>query len=374
MNPSQPATASAPARSVTVPSPPAAHDLGCVIHLHSTYSDGTASVDEIVAAARSTGTDVVLLTDHDTLGARDDGREGWYDEVLLLVGVEVSPEGGHFLAFGVDETPSKAGGVASVPDAVAALGGFGFAAHPFSAGSRMAERLRLTRRMGRPHGWPPELRGGLAGIELWSLTTDAAESWRHPLEAFSYMRHPEHHLDGPPAHHLAGWDELCASARVVAVGGLDTHQHGFRVRGKLVTPMPNERYFGLLRTHVLCDQAPSRDLDTDSAAVLESLREGRCYLGVDAIAPARGFRYWGEAADDVVVMGSERAAGDWTLNACLPRNAETTLLRDGRVVASSGGRELSYRASEPGVYRIEARLPYHGRTRPWIYSNPIYLR
>lgn len=374
MNPSQSATASARAQSVTVASPREAHDLACVLHLHSTYSDGTASVDELVEAARATGTDVVLLTDHDTLGARDDGCEGWYGDVLLLVGVEVSPSGGHFLAFGVDETPSKAGGEASIPEAVAALGGFGFAAHPFSAGSRMAERLRLTRRMGRPHGWPAELRGGLAGIELWSLTTDAAEAWRHPLEAFAYMRHPERYLDGPPAHHLEAWDELCAVARVAAVGGLDTHQHGFRIRGRMVTPMPNERYFGLLRTYALCDQPPSHDLAADSAAVLESLREGRCYLGVDGIAPARGFRYWGEGADDLVAMGSERAAGDWVLRALLPRKGDATLLRDGRPVASAQGLRLEHRVNEPGVYRIEAKLEIQGRLRPWIYSNPIYLR
>ena len=356
-------------------SPPEAHDLACVLHLHSTYSDGTASVDEIIEAARATDTDVVLLTDHDTLGARDDGREGWHGDVLLLVGLEVSPSGGHFLAFGVDEAPSKDGGEASIPEAVAALGGFGFAAHPFSAGSKMVERLRLTRLLGgQPHDWPTELRGGLAGIELWSLTTDAAESWRHPLEAIAYMRHPERYLDGPPAHHLETWDELCAVARVVAVGGLDTHQHGFRVGGRMVTPMPNERYFGLLRTYALCEQPPSRNLAADSAAVLESLREGRCYLGIDGVAPARGFRYWGESTDDVIVMGSEHAAGDWALRAVVPRAAEITLLRDGDVVARSRGRELEHRTNEPGAYRIEVKLEIHGRIRPWIYSNPIYLR
>ena len=375
MNPAQSATARSRARSVTTTSPPEAHDLACVLHLHSTYSDGTASVDEIVEAARATDTDVVLLTDHDTLGARDDGREGWHGDVLLLVGVEVSPSGGHFLAFGVDETPSKDGGEASIPEAVAALGGFGFAAHPFSAGSKMVERLRLTRLLGgQPHGWPTELRGGLAGIELWSLTTDAAESWRHPLEAIAYMRHPERYLDGPPAHHLEAWDELCAVAPVVAVGGLDTHQHGFRVGGRMVTPMPNERYFGLLRTYALCDQPPSRDLAADSAAVLESLREGRCYLGIDGVAPARGFRYWAESTDDVAVMGSECAAGDWALRALLPDTGEATLLRDGRAIAHARGHALEHRVEEPGVYRIEARRESHGRLRPWIYSNPIYLR
>lgn len=350
------------------PVAPALHDLSCVIHLHSTYSDGTASVEEILEAARNAGTDVVMLTDHDTLGARDDGWEGWHDGVMLLVGTEVSPRGGHYLAFGIDEAPSNADGEEAIPAAVEAAGGFGFAAHPFSEGSRMSKRI------GKPHGWPREGLAGLTGIELWSLTTDAAESWRHPLQAIAYMRNPEAYLDGPPQRHLTAWDELCASRRVVAVGGLDTHQHGFRVRGRMITPMPNERYFRLLSTYALCDRPPTGELAADSGSVYAALQEGHCYLGVDAIAPARGFRFWAEDGEDVAVMGDERLSGGWRLRACAPAEAELSLLRDGRVVATATGDAIEHDAHEPGVYRIEARRRHGGRLRPWIYSNPIYLR
>src|ERR687896_652548 len=79
------------------------HDLACVVHLHSTYSDGTGTVREIARAARRARADVVLLTDHDTLEAKDRGEEGWYRDVLLLVGTEVSPRRrNHYLAFGID--------------------------------------------------------------------------------------------------------------------------------------------------------------------------------------------------------------------------------------------------------------------------------
>lgn len=67
------------------------HDLSCAIHVHSTCSDGTATVPEIVEAARESGRDVVVLTDHDTMRARELGHEGWHGAVLLLVGEEVSP-------------------------------------------------------------------------------------------------------------------------------------------------------------------------------------------------------------------------------------------------------------------------------------------
>ena len=70
-------------------------DVSCVIHVHTTYSDGTATVAEVLDAARTSGADALLVTDHDSLGARHDGLEGMHDGVFLLVGTEVSPEHGH---------------------------------------------------------------------------------------------------------------------------------------------------------------------------------------------------------------------------------------------------------------------------------------
>ena len=76
------------------------NDLSCVVHVHSTFSDGHATVEEMLADARAAGAGALLLTDHDLLEARRQGWEGWHDGVLLLVGHEISPRGGHLLAFG----------------------------------------------------------------------------------------------------------------------------------------------------------------------------------------------------------------------------------------------------------------------------------
>src|SRR5881227_4408906 len=115
--------------------PPLLHDLACVVHLHSTYSDGTGTVPQIAAAGRDAGVDVVLLTDHDTLEAKRRGEEGWYGSVLVLVGEEVSPRGrNHYLAFGLDEPIDHTGlDSAGIVRAVEEAGGFGFAAHPWSS-------------------------------------------------------------------------------------------------------------------------------------------------------------------------------------------------------------------------------------------------
>ena len=74
----------------------------------------------------------------------------------------------------------------------------------------------LARRIVPPHGWPAlDDPRGYDGLELWSLTTDAAEGWRTPAEALRWLRDPQPEVaKGPPAHHLRRWDELSARRRV----------------------------------------------------------------------------------------------------------------------------------------------------------------
>ncbi len=353
------------------------HDLACAVHLHSDYSDGTASIPELMEAARQADRDVVLLTDHDTLGAKDDGHEGWHGSVLLAVGLEVTPRAGHFLAFGVsDKIKHKGMPEAEIPLAVAKAGGFGFVAHPWSKGARILERYGRFVKRGWPHGWQDLDGEAITGIELWSVTTDASEDWRGPVDAIRYMVNPEGQLDGPRPEDVAAWDRICAERRFVAIGGLDAHQHGVRVRGRLWSPMKNARYFAMLSTYVSLTNAPQggEHGEADLALVYDALREGRCYISVDAIAPGRGFRFWGESDSGTAMMGEEHAAGKWTLRADLPGRARVALLRNGETIAEAEASTLEAEASEPGAYRIEARRHWRKRERPWIYSNPIYLR
>lgn len=362
----------------TVPAEPGRlHDLACAVHLHSDYSDGTATIPELIEAAREAERDVVLLTDHDSMGAKDDGYEGWHGQVLLGVGLEVTPRAGHFLAFGVDKKIKHKGvPEAEIPTAVARAGGFGFVAHPWSKGARILERYGFLVKRGLPHGWQEIDGDDIAGIELWSLTTDASEDWRGPLDAVRYLVAPEAQLDGPRAEDVIAWDRICERRRFVAIGGLDAHQHGVRVRGRLWSPMRNARYFGMLSTYVSLFEEPRRGEHgpTDLALVYEALREGRCYISVDAIARGRGFRFWGESRGETVTMGEERQAGEWTLRASVPEQARILLLRNGSPLAEVEGALIEQTVSEPGAYRIEAHRHWRKRERPWIYSNPIYLR
>jgi predicted metal-dependent phosphoesterase TrpH len=128
--------------------PPDSVDVSCVVHVHTTYSDGTASVGELVAAAAEAGADAVLVTDHDSLGARRDGWEGRHGKVVVLVGTEVSPKQGHYLAFGVDrEIPHGGRSALEIAEAVRGAGGVGFAetgARPRSRPPRTTRRTRTA--------------------------------------------------------------------------------------------------------------------------------------------------------------------------------------------------------------------------------------
>jgi hypothetical protein len=344
------------------------NDLACVVHLHSIYSDGTGTVPQIARAGRRAGADVVLLTDHDTLEAKDRGEEGWYDDVLLLVGTEVSPRRrNHYLAFGIDRTIDHDGlDAAGICRAVREAGGFGFAAHPFSRGS---DRFR-DRAPGMPFD---DLEcEALHGVELWSFVNDTGEAVDSVADMVRFVTMPARMLDHPPERNMRIWDELCRARRVVAIGGLDAHQFGKRIGPVVpIRVMAYRRSFRFIRTHVLCEEAPNGELGHDREQVYGALRTGRCYIAVDSVAPGKGFRF---EADDLA-MGAEAPAGvRRTLRARVPLPARLSLLRDGVEVAGAVGDAIEHEVEEPGVYRVEAYRRAKGRERTWILSNPIYLR
>jgi hypothetical protein len=335
----------------------AQYDLSCVVHVHSTHSDGTGTVPEIVRAAARTSADVVLLTDHDTLAARRAGEEGWHGNVLLLVGEEVTPPNrDHFLAFGLEREANAHQTAAGICASVAEAGGFGFAAHPFSTGSQ-----RFSRIAGMP--WTDIDCGALAGLEVWSFVTDTAEAIGSIPEIMSFIAAPGRKLRHPPARNLAEWDRLCEQRRVVGIAGIDAHQIGIRVRDRVpIRLMSYARSFRHLRTHVLCEEPPSGELERDRDQVFGALRAGRCYMAVESLGSPRGFGF--------ERMGEELAFEHQTLRASTPKPAKLRLIRNGELIEERDGSELEYETRERGVYRIEAHLS----DRTWILSNPVYLR
>jgi hypothetical protein len=327
------------------------------VHVHSDYSDGSGSVDEIIAAAEAAELDFVLLTDHDNSHAARDGYGGRYGKVLLVVGAEVSPPGGgHCLAIGAGEV----GSYRWMPEKhylhrLRREKADVYVAHPEG---RVKATFGLNLRQW--HIWESE---HFDGIEIWSYMHD----WVEKLNPFSipyYYLFPERAIEGPNEKVLGLWDRLNLHRRVTGLGALDAHAvtMGFG----LLTAFKYEFLFRTILTYALVDEWGA-DAEADTLALRAALREAKAFVAHEGVAPAEGFDFRaGEAA-----MGARKDfAGAETIRVRVPARAEITLVHNGRRREAMQGTAAEFAAEEPGVYRVEARIG----GRPWIFSNPIVLR
>ncbi|MFB7085565.1 CehA/McbA family metallohydrolase [Streptomyces sp. NPDC056296] len=71
-------------------------------HLHSVYSDGRYTLAEIAALARAAGLDFINSSEHNTHSAHAHWAEVAGDDLLILLGEEVTTRNGHVVALGTD--------------------------------------------------------------------------------------------------------------------------------------------------------------------------------------------------------------------------------------------------------------------------------
>ena len=365
------------------------HTVRGVYHVHSRRSDGSGTVPEIAAAAAAAGLDFVILTDHgDATGV---APPAYHDGVLMIDGVEISTDGGHYAAVGLGVAPYPLGGDArGVVEDVRRLGGFGIAAHPTSRRPALA--------------WSdPSL--PLDAVE-W-INGDTAwrdENWTSLLRVlFGYWIRPSESLAlllARPEPALALWDELASARRVVGLGAVDAHarlatgsdDEGYGGAGpagdrseEVSLRLPDyESVFRALSVQVELDRPLGSSAGPDASAILSSLRNGRVYTVVDAIARPAWFSWTGETVDGNSIRMGEWTAGDATVTLtariAAPDDATFTLRRNGEpVVAGEPGPTLTYRTpvapNDWTAYRVEVFLPEAPGSPPvpWIVGNPIYV-
>ena len=336
------------------------HEYVGSIHLHSIYSDGGGTVREITAAARRAGLDYVVLTDHDTLRPRDDGWQGWRDGVLLVVGVEVTCRGrSHVLALNARNVAGlRWKPLRRVLFDLENQGAAAFIAHPHPA-----DIMGISLKAGELVDWDVP---GFSGLELWTFMHDICDRltpWRMPSFLYTWPRY----VRGPNPETLAHWDRMIRDRRFPVVGALDNHALAIPFLGKRF--LSYEEGFRTLRTHVLAEEISGTRQDADR--ITRALCRGRAFLAMDLWADARGFRFEAEDGNETVLMGDERLMrGPVVLRVRSPVPADLAIFRDGFPVAKASGTDLEFRADAPGAYRVEARLG----GKPWVYTNPIYLR
>jgi PHP domain len=142
------------------------------LHMHTTYSDGSGTVEEVLSfAEKRTSLDVIAITDHDTiegaLYARDLVQEGQY-RFDLIVGEEISTREGHLLALFLEKRIAPGMSIERSIDEVHAQGGIAVVAHPFNRVFRHSvQRSVMNRLLAQPEVHPDgveTLNGSFAGI------------------------------------------------------------------------------------------------------------------------------------------------------------------------------------------------------------------
>ncbi|MER7683692.1 CehA/McbA family metallohydrolase [Streptomyces sp. NPDC097610] len=71
-------------------------------HLHSWYSDGRRTPAEIAALARAAGLDFINTSDHNTHSSHAHWADQAGDDLLIMLGEEITTRNGHVLALGTD--------------------------------------------------------------------------------------------------------------------------------------------------------------------------------------------------------------------------------------------------------------------------------
>jgi hypothetical protein len=196
-----------------------------------------------------------------------------------------------------------------------------------------------------------------------------------------WLRDPETAIAaGPPTEHLRRWDALSARRRLPALGGLDGHQPGVRVGGRVRSPLSHRSTFDLLRTHLLCERPLTGVPETDWRTVLGALRSGAAWLTCPYVAPAAGARLWGERPDgSVVAMGAESPSGRCLLRVRLPRAADLTVVATARPGGACTRRRWISRlareastASRPGSGDACGSCPTPFTCDEAIMSDPLH--
>jgi len=343
-----------------------------VVHVHSSFSDGTGKCDEIASFANEVGLDFCLLSDHNTLRGKDNGFEGWYGNTLLMIGCEINDKfnQNHYLAFGIDKNPSTRLPAKEYVKYVKDSGGVGFIAHPMEKRSSMKEHP--------PYPWNEWTSEDFDGIEIWNHMSEWMEGLTEENK-YNYFMHPLKSVAGPNPDVIKLWDNLNQKRKVVGIGGIDAHAHKVNLLGFFeVEVFPYKVLFKSVRTHILTEKKleakkgkKSHSIEEEKKIVYSALAHGRSFVSNNYRADAKGFRFFAQNSEGIFHMGDTIAKPRKVrLKVILPNlSAKIILIRNGESIDEIENTEAEFIINSKGNYRVEVLLDNY----PWIYSNPIRI-
>jgi hypothetical protein len=347
-----------------------------VFHVHSSLGGhSTGTLEEVVRAASSERLAFVVMTEHPSplVNTAAATLSGVHEGVLFVGGSELAAsDGGRIFVVPGMSAPAQNPPLQELVTRAKSEG-----------------RLAVV-------GYPEEIRdwrlSGYDSVEVYNLYTNAKRINYATLlfdGLWSYCGRPEllfARFYERPVESLRRWDELNAAGtqRVYALAGNDAHANvGLSLREQTGRELfgvrldPYERSFRVVRNHVLLEKGARLDAES----LLAALRAGRGFVAFDLFGDSNGFRFTADNGTERRTLGEEiqlPANGAVRLTARSPVKCRTVFFRDGqavREVPDSAQAEMT--ADRKGVYRVEVYLDQLGSLlagKPWIISNPIFVR
>jgi hypothetical protein len=297
-------------------------------------------------------------------------EEGLYGQLRVIVGLEIGNLSHHYLAYNIRKMV-RAGnyGPQDIINKVNEQGGFGFLAHPFEKGMPLWDKsLAYT--------WDDLMVTGFTGICIWNFSSRWKERIKTVLHGLFFLLFKSQLLKGPSRKTLKFWDNACRTRRVVAIGGSDAHGAVFKWGVLRFTPLTYYFLLNSINIHILLKHKLPANFTEAKTAIYSAMKEGRLFIALDAMKPSKGFRYHFVSEDGAkMLMGEEKKFQPGNIYIETPVESEIRLVRNGLFKEKWRGKKALCQINQPGVYRVEVycRVPVFG-WRPWIFSNPIYLR
>jgi hypothetical protein len=349
-----------------------------VVHVHSTRSDGSGTIDDIAAAAARTGLQFVVVTDHGD-GTRPPLAPAYRSGVLVIDGVEISTTHGHYVALGLGQTPYRlAGDAADVVEDVRRLGGFGVVAHPDSPREALAWR---------------DWQAPVDGLEWFNLDSewrdDSALRLARALVAYPFRPVPSLALlAGDGGSMLPRWASLAAQRRVIGLAAVDAHarlgrEGGFDSAWINLRAPGYAALFGTAQVSVELAAPLDGNAARDAVTVLEALRGGRSFSTIAARAAAGRVAIVAERGGVRARMGQflgGAGAVVVTVEADAPADAVIRFACDGRTITQTSAASTVSLALDPDEAGRACQAvvgwpgPSADRFVTWAVTNPIYLR
>lgn len=359
------------------------YEYSGAIHIHSTYSDGTGSPEHIAQCANEAGLDFLILTDHNSIQAKTDGYERWFNNSMFIVGYEVNDtkNENHYLVFGLDELigtfqvlhNGELGCKLSAKEYVEEIkrkGGAGFLAHPFEKRSSFPEHP--------PYPWTEWSTDSFDGIEIWNHMSEWVEDLTEANKVQRFI-HPLKSIVAPCKQAVKKWDELNLKRKVTIVGSVDAHAHKMSLMGFYnVEVFPYKVLFKSIRTHVLLDEpvvvGDNDNFQTYKKNIVNAIRDGRSFVANSYYGDAKGFRFFADYNGEKFQMGDEILLKEEdkkvVFNILVPKEALVKIMKNGECIHESKGFGGLWDVHEEGCYRIECWIG----DRAWIYSNHIRIK